>query len=127
MEFCSPSPAFTLNDTDLVKEVVTPGYPDPYNTDRLCELVITVDVSKPFSVTLVRYVECCSTPPFSAYSKTSTTPLKKTSTCSSSNGRNQLTTTFRYTGSKKNVQKVEILLYLSKSSGNGFSILVSGK
>ena len=107
--------------------MVTLGYPDPYNTDKLCELVITVDVSKPFSVTLVSYVECCSTPPFSAYSKTSTTPLKKTSTCSSSNGRNQLTTTFRYTGSKKNVQKVEILLYLSKSSGNGFSTLVSGK
>ena len=127
MEFCSPSPAFTLNDTDLVKEVVTPGYPDSYTTDKPCEIVITVDVSKPFSVTLVTYVECCSTPPFSAYSKTSTTPLKKTSTCSSSNGRNQLTTTFKYTGSKKNVKKVKMLLYLSKSSGNGFSILVSGK
>ena len=123
-EFCGPTPSSTLNDDYLIEEVVTPGYPDSYTTDRQCTFVIAVDVNRPCTVTIVGTVEDCSTPLYGTLPGTVETLLEKTSTCSSSNGSNQLTTTFKYTGSEDDVKIATILIHLFSGSGNGFSILI---
>ena len=125
-EFCSENTAFTLNATNLIDKVFTPGYPDPYSIDEYCETTITVDLNGPFTVTMVSEVEDCSTRPYAAYRVTFRTPVQEPSTCSSSNGSNQFTTTVTYTGSGYYLDIFKILLYLLPGSGNGFSILVSG-
>ena len=127
MEFCTQSATFTLNDGNLGKEVVSPGYPDSYFTIRLCVIAITVDVSQPFSVTLVSHVENCSTAQYLTALETPTTPLEKTSTtCSSFTDGNQLTTRFKYTGNEDDVEIGKIHVYLLQGPGNGFSLLISG-
>ena len=104
----------------------TPGYPDSYSIDEYCETTITVDLNGPFTVTMVSEVEDCSTRPYAAYRVTFRTPVQEPSTCSSSNGSNQFTTTVTYTGNEDYVEIFKIQLYLLPRSGNGFSISVSG-
>ena len=128
LELCGQTSTFTLDDNTLAKELATPGYPDSYNTDEQCKTVIKVDVSRPFTVTIVSTVEDChSSLPYNAYPKTENTPLYETSTCSSSGGVNRHITAFKYNGSEDKVKRVRIQFNLLQGSGNGFSISVLGK
>ena len=126
-EFCSENTAFTLNATNLVDKVFTPGYPDSYSIDEHCKIAITVDLDGPFTVTMVSEVEDCSTHPYAVYLETfRSTPIRQPSTCFLSSGSNQLTTTVTYTGNEYYGEIDKIALFLLQGSGNGFSISVSG-
>ena len=123
-EFCSEIASLTLNDTNLVEEVFTPGYPDPYNTDTQCGIVTTVDVSRSFTVTMLSEIDDCSNPPYTTSQETPATPLAMKHKCLTNTLRQ---TVFTYNGRRANVKTVKILLYLKKGSGNAFKISVSGK
>ena len=104
--------------------MLTPNYPNSYNTDQSCGIVITVDVSRPFKVTMLSEIDDCSNPPYTTEPETLATPLAMRPKCLNDTLRR---TVFTYNGRRPNVKTVKILLYLKKGSGSGFRISVSGK
>ena len=104
--------------------MLTPNYPNSYTTDQQCGIVITVDVSRPFTVTMLSEIDDCLNPPYTTSRETPATPLAMKHKCLTDTKRQ---TVFTYNGRRPNVKTVKILVYLRKGSGNAFRISVSGR
>ena len=104
--------------------MLTPYYPNSYNTDLQCGMIIKVDVSRPFTVTMLSEIDDCLDPPYTTRRETPATPLSIKHKCLTATKRQ---TVFTYNGRRPNAETVRILLFLRAGSGNAFKISVSGR
>lgn len=127
LEFCAPIAVLTLNEANLAEELFSPQYPEDYNSKQLCGIIITVDVSKPFTITMHSIIDECSKKPYKSFPTRMSPRLDQTDACTTSGNSSTLLTMYEYIGRKTNVRVEKITVFLLEGSHSALSISISGK